>query len=96
LFSFALRRRYVLKNPATLAECAKVKAEKPAILTVAELRALIENADADLSQRSHSDYSPVSDWKAKSGVWIGTRLISKIRPSTSTNRKIWPVSAFTG
>jgi hypothetical protein len=47
LFSFALRRGYVLKNPATLAERAKVKAGKPAILTVAEARALIENADAD-------------------------------------------------
>ena len=47
LFSFALRRGYVLKNPVTLAERAKVKAEKPAILTVAEARALIENADAD-------------------------------------------------
>jgi len=47
LFSFALRRGYVLKNPAALAERAKVKTEKPAILTVAEARALIENAQAD-------------------------------------------------
>jgi integrase len=47
LFSFALRRGYVLKNPAAVAERAKVKAEKPAILTVAEARALIDNAGAD-------------------------------------------------
>jgi integrase len=47
LFSFALRRGYVLKNPVTLAERAKVKAEKPAILTVAEARALIESAETD-------------------------------------------------
>ena len=47
LFSFALRRGYTLKNPVVLAERAKVKAEKPAILTVAEARALIENAAAD-------------------------------------------------
>jgi integrase len=47
LFSFALRRGYVLKNPAALAERAKVKSEKPAILSIAEARALIENAQAD-------------------------------------------------
>jgi hypothetical protein len=45
LFSFALRRGYVLKNPAAITERAKVKAEKPAILTVAEARALIDNAE---------------------------------------------------
>jgi hypothetical protein len=47
LFSFALHRGYVLKNPVTLAERARVRAEKPAILTVAEAPALIENAEAD-------------------------------------------------
>jgi integrase len=47
LFSFALRRGYVLKNPAAIAERAKVKAEKPAILTVAEARTLIDSAGAD-------------------------------------------------
>jgi hypothetical protein len=36
-----------LKNPVTLAERARVRAEKPAILTVAEAPALIENAEAD-------------------------------------------------
>jgi len=47
LFSFALKRGYVLKNPAALAERAKVKAGKPAILSLAEARALIESAEAD-------------------------------------------------
>jgi integrase len=47
LFSFALRRGYVLKNPAVLAQRAKIKAEKPAILTVAEARALVESAADD-------------------------------------------------
>lgn len=47
LFSFGLKRGYVLKNPAALVERAKVKAEKPAILSVSEARDLIENAEAD-------------------------------------------------
>ena len=38
---------YVLKNPAVLAQRAKIKAEKPAILTVAEARALVESAADD-------------------------------------------------
>ena len=47
LFSFALRRGYVLKNPVTLVERAKIKAEKPAILSIDEARALIKNAEPD-------------------------------------------------
>jgi len=47
LFSFALRRGCVLKNPAMLAERAKVKPEKPAVLSVAEACVLLENAAVD-------------------------------------------------
>ena len=38
---------YVLKNPAVLAQRAKIKAEKPAILTVAEARALVQSVADD-------------------------------------------------
>jgi integrase len=44
LFSFALKRKYVLKNPVKEVEIPTVKPTKPGILTVPEVRALLEAA----------------------------------------------------
>jgi integrase len=47
LFSFALKRKYVLKNPLKDVEIPTVKPTKPGILTVAEVRALLEAATSE-------------------------------------------------
>jgi integrase len=44
LFSFALRRKYVLKNPLKDVEIPTVKPTKPGILTVPEIQVLLEAA----------------------------------------------------
>jgi integrase len=44
LFSFALKRKYVLKNPVKDVENPTVKPTKPGILTVSEVQALLEAA----------------------------------------------------
>jgi len=48
LFSFAVKRRYALRNPAVETERATITQEKPGILTVAEAKALVETADAEI------------------------------------------------
>ncbi|HXO97077.1 MAG TPA: hypothetical protein VN857_10885, partial [Chthoniobacterales bacterium] len=48
LFSFAVKRRYALRNPAVETERATVNQDKPGILTVAEARVLLETAAADI------------------------------------------------
>jgi integrase len=48
LFSFAVKRRYALRNPATETERATVNQEKPGILTVAEAKALLDTAEPDI------------------------------------------------
>jgi len=47
LFSFALRRHYVLKNPAAELESASVKSVKPGILSTAEAQSLLASASSD-------------------------------------------------
>jgi integrase len=44
LFSFALKRKYTLRNPALEIERANVEIEKPGILTIAEAEALMRHA----------------------------------------------------
>jgi site-specific recombinase XerD len=48
LFSFAVKRRYALRNPAVETERATVSQEKPGILTVPEATALLQNAEPDI------------------------------------------------
>ena len=47
LFSFALKRKYILKNPVKDVEIPTIKATKPGILTVVEVRALLEAATSE-------------------------------------------------
>jgi integrase len=47
LFSFAVKRRYALKNPVADVEVANVEVIKPGILTAEEARALLEAATPD-------------------------------------------------
>ena len=48
LFRFALQRGYLLKDPCARLSKAKVKPEKPGILSVEEARALLEAAGPDI------------------------------------------------
>ena len=47
LFSFAVKRRYALKNPVAEVEVANVEVTKPGILTLPEARALLAAATPD-------------------------------------------------
>jgi len=47
LFNFAIKRKYALKNPVKDVEIPTVKAIKPGILTLTEVRALLEGATAE-------------------------------------------------
>ncbi len=49
LFGFALKRRYVLKNPVPQVEVANVAVTKPGILSIDEARALLEAATSDFA-----------------------------------------------
>jgi len=49
LFGFALKRRYVLKNPVADVEVANVTVTKPGILSIDEARALLEAATPDFA-----------------------------------------------
>jgi integrase len=48
LFSFAVKRRYTLKNPAVETDRATVTQDKPGILTLPEVRALLKSAKPDI------------------------------------------------
>ena len=48
LFSFAVKRRYTLKNPAAETDRATVTQDKPGILTLPEARALLKAANPDI------------------------------------------------
>jgi integrase/recombinase XerD len=49
LFSFAIKRRYALKNPVADVEVANVEVVKPGILTIDEARGLLEAATPDFA-----------------------------------------------
>jgi integrase/recombinase XerD len=49
LFSFAVKRRYALKNPVAQVDVATVEVTKPGILTVDEARGLLESATPDFA-----------------------------------------------
>jgi integrase len=48
LFSFAVKRRYTLKNPASETDRATITQDKPGILTLPEVKALLKAAKPDI------------------------------------------------
>lgn len=77
LFSYAEARNYIPSNPAQKTEKAKVKPEKPGILTVEQAARLLRSAGGEIFPQSPSDCLQASGLKLRSGVSIGRQLILK-------------------
>jgi integrase len=98
LFSFALKRGYVLKNPALELETATVKLSQPGILSTAQAEALLANAPKDfvpaIAIGFFAGLRPEAelwnlDWKA---VDLGERLIDVTVSKNSASHRFVKIS----